>query len=67
MQLSETAEVTHVHGSEAANAKLAEGWKLLGVVSATTPGLQSTGVVYILGKAAPEPKMATSLKVRFPT
>lgn len=66
MQLSEVVEVTQAYGVDAANRRLAEGWKLLAVVATTNPGFQESGVTYVLGKAAPESEMAKALNIRFP-
>lgn len=66
MQLTDVVEVDQVFGALNANKRLSEGWKLLGMV----PGNSSTGgatVIYVFGKPAPEPKMASSLNVRFPS
>lgn len=54
MQMHEVDEVMQVSGSTSANAKLAEGWKLLAVTSAgngTDDG--RTLVWYVLGRKLP--------------
>ncbi|MDR6163089.1 MULTISPECIES: hypothetical protein [Pseudomonas] len=61
MQLHEAVELKEAYSVSSANTAVQEGWKLLAVV----PG--ANGVTYVLGKTAPEPQMATTLKVRFPS
>jgi len=57
MHMSDAVQVVQVAGSNAANEKLADGWKLLAVV----PHANDAGkahVAYVLGKPrAPEYKM----------
>ena len=60
MQLHEAVELKEAYSVSSANAAVLEGWKLLAVAPWTN------GVTYVFGKPAPEPKMATSLNVRFP-
>ena len=60
MQMSDAIEVVQVAGAINANAKLAEGWKLIAVLPGT---VQSTGagvVMYVLGK--PEDKRQETVR-----
>jgi len=50
MEIYETKKVVHVIGDEAANEKLAEGWKLLAVMPAEKNGAGGTSVIYVFGK-----------------
>jgi len=52
MQMHEAKEVIQVVGAGNANVKLAEGWTLLAVVSASLNNGGSSAM-YVLGKAEP--------------
>lgn len=60
MQLHEAVELKEAYSVSSANTAVQDGWKLLAVTSG------ANGVTYVFGKPAPEPKMATSLNIRFP-
>ncbi|WP_162770520.1 hypothetical protein [Pseudomonas abietaniphila] len=57
MQMSDAVQVVQVAGANAANEKLADGWKLLAVVP-NANGEGKAHVAYVLGKPrAPEHRM----------
>lgn len=60
MQMHEAKEVVQVIGTTNANAKLAEGWTLLAVVSAEIKN-GTASAMYVLGKAEAQKKEAEPL------
>ena len=60
MQMHEAAEVVQVIGAGNANAKLAEGWKLLAVVSAELSRAETPSAMYVLGRKAQKKPMNIS-------
>ncbi|RZI29458.1 hypothetical protein [Pseudomonas orientalis] len=56
MQMHEAKQVAQVIGALNANAKLAEGWTLLAVVSGEVVKSETPSAVYVLGKAEAEVK-----------
>lgn len=61
MQISDAVEVIEVHGYEAANEKLSDGWKLLTVLPAVNPNGRVYGV-YVLSKPPKRPAQFGLLK-----
>ncbi|WP_285354613.1 hypothetical protein [Pseudomonas sp. lyk4-R2A-10] len=67
MLTSEVIEVVEELGASRANQRLAEGWKLLAVVPGYNHINTQAVACYVLGKSAPEPQMATNIKMTFPS
>ncbi|WP_213154111.1 hypothetical protein [Pseudomonas carnis] len=65
MQMHEAKQVVQVAGAASANSKLAEGWKLLAVMSAGNgQSDEKTVVWYVLGNAEPIKKDVSKMTVQ---
>jgi len=68
MQLNEVNELIEATSPADAEKLIQAGWTLIAITTGDRyeHGQHRTGPIYVLGQPKPQPKMATSLNMRFP-